>query len=190
LLSAGDVLRALGNGPEYAEAGTYGVAGFGGSERVFHALARPEEEVIPTGEELGIGFVPWSPLSVKFLTGWIGAQTRFAEGDFRRTETRFAPENLPNNLALVELIRSWAERKNATPAQIALAWLMAKKPWIVPIPGTTYKDHMLQNISAAEVRSTEIELAELNDALANIEIRGKRLPDVVQSYSGVEAPNS
>ncbi|MDP4531295.1 aldo/keto reductase [Marinobacter salarius] len=148
----------------------------------------PEEEVIPTCEELGIGFVPWSPLGVQFLTGWIDAQTRFAEGDFRRTETRFAPDNLPHNLALVELIKIWAERKNAAPAQIALAWLMAKKPWIVPIPGTTSKDHMLQNIGAAGVRFTTSELSELNDAIAGIEIRGKRLPDVVQAYSGVEAP--
>lgn len=148
----------------------------------------PEEEVIPTCEELGIGFVPWSPLGVQFLTGWIDAQTRFAEGDFRRTETRFAPDNLPHNLALVELIEIWAERKNAAPAQIALAWLMAKKPWIVPIPGTTSKDHMLQNIGAAGVRFTTSELSELNDAIAGIEIRGKRLPDVVQAYSGVEAP--
>lgn len=148
----------------------------------------PEEEVIPTCEELGIGFVPWSPLGVQFLTGWIDAQTRFAEGDFRSTETRFAPENLPHNLALVELIKTWGERKNGAPAQIALAWLMAKKPWIVPIPGTTSKDHMLQNIGAAGVRFTTSELSELNDAIAGIEIRGKRLPDVVQAYSGVEAP--
>lgn len=148
----------------------------------------PEDEVIPTCEELGIGFVPWSPLGVQFLTGWIDAQTRFAEGDFRSTETRFAPENLPHNLALVELIKTWAERKSAAPAQIALAWLMAKKPWIVPIPGTTSKDHMLQNIGAAGLGFTASELAELNDAIAEIDIRGKRLPDVVQAYSGVEAP--
>ena len=97
----------------------------------------PEEEVLPLCEELGIGFVPWSPLGVGFLTGAIDARTRFAEGDIRGIETRFSPENLPHNLALVELVKDWAERKQATPAQIALAWLMAQKPWIVPIPGTT-----------------------------------------------------
>lgn len=150
----------------------------------------PEDEVIPTCEELGIGFVPWSPLGVQFLTGWIDEQTRFAEGDFRRTETRFSPENLAHNLALVELIKDWGARKDAAPGQIALAWLMAKKPWIVPIPGTTNKDHMLQNIGAADVRLTASEMAELSDAIADIDIRGKRLPDAVQQYSGVEAPQA
>lgn len=148
----------------------------------------PEDEVIPTCEELGIGFVPWSPLGVQFLTGWIDEQTRFAEGDFRSTETRFSPDNLAHNLALVELVKEWAARKGAAPGQIALAWLMAKKPWIVPIPGTTNKDHMLQNIGAADVHFTPSELTELNEAISDIEIRGKRLPDVVQQYSGVEAP--
>ena len=105
----------------------------------------PEEQVIPLCEELGIGFVPWSPLGVGFLTGAIDARTRFAEGDIRSVESRFSPENLPHNLALVALVKDWAERKQATPAQIALAWLMAQKPWIVPIPGTTQMAHMLEN---------------------------------------------
>ena len=109
----------------------------------------PEEEVIPLCEELGIGFVPWSPLGVGFLTGAIDAKTRFADGDIRGVESRFSPENLPHNLALVDLVKNWAERKQATPAQIALAWLMAQKPWIVPIPGTTQMAHMLENIGAA-----------------------------------------
>jgi len=148
----------------------------------------PEKEVIPTCEELGIGFVPWSPLGAQFLSGAIDANTRFAPGDIRGVESRFSPENLPNNLALVELLERWAERKQATPAQIALAWLMAQKPWIVPIPGTTQMAHMLQNIGAADVRFTSTELAELNAAVSAIQIRGARLPDQVLVFSGVEAP--
>jgi aryl-alcohol dehydrogenase-like predicted oxidoreductase len=148
----------------------------------------PEKEVIPTCEELGIGFVPWSPLGVQFLTGWIDANTRFAPGDIRGIESRFSPENLPHNLALVDLVKSWAKRKEATPAQIALAWLMAQKPWIVPIPGTTVMAHMLENSGAAAVHFTPAEIAELNAAVGAIEIRGQRLPDAVLVFSGVEAP--
>jgi aryl-alcohol dehydrogenase-like predicted oxidoreductase len=148
----------------------------------------PEEEVIPTCEELGIGFVPWSPLGVGFLTGAIDARTRFAPGDIRGVEPRFSPENLPHNLALVDLVKSWAERKQATPGQVALAWLLAQKPWIVPIPGTTQMAHMLENTGAADVQFTPEELAELNASLAGVEIRGQRLPDGVLSMSGVEAP--
>jgi aryl-alcohol dehydrogenase-like predicted oxidoreductase len=148
----------------------------------------PEDAVIPLCEELGIGFVPWSPLGVQFLTGAIDANTRFADGDIRQVESRFSPENLPHNLALVNLVKKWAERKNATPAQIALAWLMAQKPWIVPIPGTTQMTHMLENIGAAGVRLTPSELAELNASLSAIQIRGARLPDRVLVFSGVEAP--
>ena len=148
----------------------------------------PEAEVIPTCEALDIGFVPWSPLGVQFLTGWIDAQTRFAPGDIRGNESRFSPENLPHNLALVEVVRSWAQRKSATPAQIALAWLMAQKPWIVPIPGTTVMAHMMENSGAAAVRFTGAEIAELNAAVRAIEIRGQRLPDAVLAFSGVEAP--
>ena len=148
----------------------------------------PEEEVIPLCEELGIGFVPWSPLGVAFLTGAIDAETRFAPGDFRGTETRFAPENLSHNLALVNVVKDWAERKQATPAQIALAWLMAQKPWIVPIPGTTQMSHMLDNSGTEAVRFTPGELAELNAAIRAIEVKGQRLPEQVQVMSGVEAP--
>lgn len=148
----------------------------------------PEKEVIPLCEELGIGFVPWSPLGVQFLTGAIDANTRFAAGDIRGVESRFSPENLPHNLALVELVKRWAERKSATPGQIALAWLMAQKPWIVPIPGTTQMAHMLENTGATEVRFTSTELAELNAAVSAIEIRGARLPEQVLAFSGVEAP--
>jgi aryl-alcohol dehydrogenase-like predicted oxidoreductase len=148
----------------------------------------PEKEVIPTCEELGIGFVPWSPLGVQFLTGAIDANTRFAPGDIRGVESRFSPENLPHNLTLVDLVRRWAERKNATVAKIALAWLMAQKPWIVPIPGTTQMPHMLENIGAGAIRFTPSELAELNASVSAIEIRGARLPDQVLVFSGVEAP--
>ena len=148
----------------------------------------PEKEVIPACEELGIGFVPWSPLGVQFLTGWIDANTRFAPGDIRGFESRFSPENLPHNLALVELVKGWAKRKEATPVQIALAWLMAQKPWIVPIPGTTVMAHMLENSGAAGVRFTAAELTDLNSAVRAIEIRGQRLPDAVLAFSGVEAP--
>lgn len=148
----------------------------------------PEKDVIPICEKHGIGFVPWSPLGVQFLTGWIDATTRFAPGDFRGTESRFSPENLSHNLALVDLVKKWAARKSAAPAQIALAWLMAQKPWIVPIPGTTHKEHMFQNIRAANVRFTPAELAELNTSVAAITIRGQRLPDAVQVFSDVEAP--
>jgi aryl-alcohol dehydrogenase-like predicted oxidoreductase len=148
----------------------------------------PEAEVIPLCEELGIGFVPWSPLGVGFLTGAIDEKTRFADGDIRKNESRFSPENLPHNLALVKLLQSWAERKQATGAQIALAWLMAQKPWIVPIPGTTQMAHMLENSAAGAIRFTSSELAELNASVAAISVRGARLPDAVQVFSNVEAP--
>lgn len=148
----------------------------------------PEELVIPICQELGIGFVPWSPLGVGFLAGAIDANTRFADGDIRKVESRFSPENLPGNLALVTLAKTWAARKSATPAQIALAWLMAQKPWIVPIPGTTQMAHMLENIGAATVRFTAPELAELNASVSAIKVGGARLPDQVLVFSGVEAP--
>jgi aryl-alcohol dehydrogenase-like predicted oxidoreductase len=144
--------------------------------------------VLATCEELGIGFVPWSPLGVQFLTGWIDANTRFAPGDIRGSESRFSPENLPHNLQLVALLKRWAERKQATPAQVALAWLLGQKPFIVPIPGTTVVSHMLENAGAADVRLTTGELAELNAAVRAIEIRGERLPAPVLAFSGVEAP--
>lgn len=148
----------------------------------------PEKSQLSVCEELGIGFVPWSPLGVQFLTGWIGENTRFASGDIRAIETRFDPENLAHNLQIVELLKSWAEKKNAAPGQIALAWLLARKPWIVPIPGTTSADHMLQNTGAAHLHLTTSEMNELTAALDAIKVQGKRLPDAVQVYSDVEAP--
>ncbi len=148
----------------------------------------PEQEVLGLCEELGIGFVPWSPLAVGFLTGAIDDRTRFAEGDIRAVEGRFAPDNLPQNLALVALVKTWAERKQATPAQIALGWLMAQKPWIVPIPGTTQMAHLLDNVGAGAVQFLPEDIAELNAAVRAIKIRGERLPEAVLVYSGVEAP--
>ena len=148
----------------------------------------PEKEVLPLCQELGIGFVPWSPLGVGFLTGAIDQNTRFAEGDIRRIEPRFSPETRANNLALVRLVKSWAERKNTTPARIAMAWLLAQKPWIVPIPGTTQMAHMVDNIGAAEVTFSADELQALNAGLAAITVQGERLPPAVLVYSGVEAP--
>lgn len=148
----------------------------------------PEEDVLATCKELGIGFVSWSPLGVGFLNGAIDANTRFADGDIRKIETRFAPENLEHNLHLVELLKAWATRKNATTGQVALAWLLAQQPWIVPIPGTTQMAHMLENIGAAKLRFTAAEIAELDAAVRAFQVRGKRLPDAVQVFSGVEAP--
>jgi aryl-alcohol dehydrogenase-like predicted oxidoreductase len=148
----------------------------------------PEKEVIPTCEELGIGFVPWSPFGQQFLTGWIDANTRFAPGDFRSGVSRFSPENLPRNLQLVTLVKQSAERKGAAPSQIALAWLLAQKPFIVPIPGTTVTAHMVENTGATGVRFTSDEIAELNAAARAIEIKGQRLPDGISALSGLEAP--
>lgn len=147
-----------------------------------------EDGVLDVCEELGIGFVPWSPLGVGFLTGAIDAFTRFADGDIRQSETRFSPENVPANLALVDLLNTWAERKEAALGQIALAWLMAQKPWIVPIPGSTQMAHMLENIGADAVKFTPAEITRLNRAVAAIEVQGARLPDGLLSLSGVEAP--
>ena len=148
----------------------------------------PEAELLPLCNELGIGFVAWSPLGVGFLTGAIDAQTAYAPGDIRGGETRFARENVTANLALVALLRRWAAAKRATPAQIALAWLLAQKPWIVPIPGTTQMAHMVENSAAAAIRFTPAEVRELNTTVAAIAVRGDRLPPAVQAVSGVEAP--
>jgi aryl-alcohol dehydrogenase-like predicted oxidoreductase len=148
----------------------------------------PEEVIIPLCEELGIGFVCWSPLGVGFLVGAIDENTRFAPGDIRGNEARFSPENLPNNMALVNLIKSWATKKQATPAQISLAWLMAQKPWIVPIPGTTQMAHMLDNIGGNDVKLTANDLTQFNQELSGISIKGLRLPQAVLNFSNVEAP--
>ena len=148
----------------------------------------PEAQVLPLCEELGIGFVAWSPLGMGFLAGTITANSRFGQQDFRAMVPRFAPENLPANMPLVTLVRDWAQRKNATPAQIALAWLLTRKPWIVPIPGTTNVAHLEENVGAAAVVFSPAELAELDAAVQAIPIRGARLPPPVLSGTGVEAP--
>lgn len=148
----------------------------------------PEETILPLCEELGIGFVPWSPLGVGFLTGAIDANTSFAPGDIRGRESRFSKENLPNNLALVEVLKKWAIKKNATPGQISLAWLLAQKPWIVPIPGTTQMVHMLENIKAEQVKFTADELKQFNTEIDAVKILGERLPANVLQFSNVEAP--
>jgi aryl-alcohol dehydrogenase-like predicted oxidoreductase len=150
----------------------------------------PEAQVLPLCEELGIGFVCWSPLGMGFLAGAVRADSRFESApvlDFRAISPRFAPEVLPANMALVELVRSWAQRKNASPAQLALTWLLAQKPWIVPIPGTTNMAHMEENLGANAISFTADELAQLNAAVAAVHIQGERLPPAVMQMSGVEA---
>lgn len=147
-----------------------------------------DKDMIPLCEELGIGFVSWSPLGVGFLTGAIDANTRFAQGDIRGGESRFSPENIPNNLALVALLKEWGIKKQATPGQISLAWLLAQKPWIVPIPGTTQMAHMQENIGSDAVKFTSGEWQQFNNELEAIQIAGERLPPFVQALSGVESP--
>lgn len=148
----------------------------------------PESQVLPLCEELGIGFVPWSPLGMGFLAGTVSARTRFAEGDFRATVPRFAPDALPPNMALVRLVQAWARRKNVTPAQLSLAWLTSRKPWIVPIPGTTNMAHLEENVAAASVTFSGAELKELDSALSAIQVQGARLSPAVLAATGVEAP--
>lgn len=150
----------------------------------------PEAQLLPLCEELGIGFVCWSPLGMGFLAGTVGADRRFEtapEPDFRAAVPRFAPDALPANMALVDLVRTWAQRKNTTPAQLALAWLLAQKPWIVPIPGTTQLPHMEENIRASSIAFSASELLELNAAVATIHVRGERLPPAVLAMSGVDS---
>ena len=143
----------------------------------------PEPEVLPTCEELGIGFVPWSPLGQGFLTGKIDASTKFDSTDFRARFPRFTEEARKANLALVDLLNQIAQRRNATPAQIALAWLLAQKPWIVPIPGTTKVPRLVENIGAASVELTPEDLAEINTAASRVPIQGDRLPESILRMS-------
>lgn len=148
----------------------------------------PEKVIVPLCEELGIGFVCWSPLGVGFLTGAIDGNSRFAPGDIRGMETRFSPENLLRNMALVDLVKKWAVQKQVMPGQVSLAWLLAQKPWIVPIPGTTQMVHMQENIGADDIRFTADELKQFDAELSKIEIKGERLPKMVLDFSDVEAP--
>jgi aryl-alcohol dehydrogenase-like predicted oxidoreductase len=145
---------------------------------------QPEEAVLPTLEELGIGFVPFSPLGKGFLTGKINEQTKFDSTDFRNTVPRFNPENRKANQTLVDLLSRFAEQKKATPAQIALAWLLAKKPWIVPIPGTTKLHRLEENLGAAEVELTPEDLREIESASSNIKVEGARYPERLEQMSG------
>lgn len=144
---------------------------------------RPEEEVLPVCEELGIGFVPYSPLGKGFLAGKIDDSTRFDDTDFRSRLPRFSPEALRQNRALVELLEKFGQRRKATPAQVALAWLLAQKPWIVPIPGTTKLARLEENLRAAEIEFTPEELRELDEASSRIPIHGARYPEEIEQWS-------
>ena len=146
---------------------------------------KPEQEVIPTLEELGIGFVPYSPLGRGFLTGKIDESTKFESTDFRSTLPRFAPEALKANQALIDLLASIAKRKNATPAQIALAWLLAQKPWIVPIPGTTKLSRLEENIGAVSIELTPGDLQEIDAAASKIKVVGDRYPERMEKMTGL-----
>jgi aryl-alcohol dehydrogenase-like predicted oxidoreductase len=145
---------------------------------------QPEEEVLPTLEELGIGFVPFSPLGKGFLTGKIDEQTTFDSTDFRNVVPRFTEENRKRNLAFVEWLKSFAERRSATPAQIALAWLLAQKPWIAPIPGTTKRHRLLENLGSAQIELTADDIRDINNAVSQIEVHGERYPEAAQKLVG------
>jgi aryl-alcohol dehydrogenase-like predicted oxidoreductase len=145
---------------------------------------KPEQEVIPTLAELGIGFVPYSPLGKGFLTGKINESTTFDSSDFRNTVPRFAPEARKANRAIVDLLSQIAQRKKATPAQIALAWLLAQKPWIVPIPGTTKLARLEENIEALSVNLTPDDLGEIESASAHIQVQGARYPEHLEQMTG------
>jgi aryl-alcohol dehydrogenase-like predicted oxidoreductase len=144
----------------------------------------PEQEVLPTLEELGIGLVPFSPLGKGFLTGKIDDTTRFDPTDFRNIVPRFSEENRKANLAFVEWLKTFAVRKSATPAQIALAWLLAQKPWIVPIPGTTKKHRLDENLGAAAIQLSPDDLREIEQAVSRIEVQGARYPEHLQKMVG------
>jgi len=145
----------------------------------------PENEILPTLEELGIGFVCFSPLGAGFLTGTIDEHTAFDKTDFRTVVPRFTPEALKANMALVDLVRGVATRKAATPAQIALAWLLAKKPWIVPIPGTTKPHRLRENLGAMELELSVSELHEIDTAVSKIPLQGARLPEGALKMTGL-----
>ena len=144
----------------------------------------PEKEVIPALEELGIGFVPYSPLGKGFLTGKIDENAKFDSTDFRSTLPRFTPEALKANQALIDLLGSIGERKKATPAQISLAWLLAQKPWIAPIPGTTKLQRLDENIGAVSVELTPDDLRDINDAASKITVQGARYPEKLEQMTG------
>jgi aryl-alcohol dehydrogenase-like predicted oxidoreductase len=144
----------------------------------------PEAELLPTLEELGVGFVPFSPLGAGFLTGKIDENTKFDPTDFRNSVPRFSPEARRANLALVEVLKAVAERKRATPAQIALAWLLAQKPWIVPIPGTTKLHRLEENLGAINLELTATDLSEITAEASKIKVQGERLPEAALKMTG------
>jgi len=144
----------------------------------------PEREILPTLEELGIGFVPFSPLGKGFLTGTIDDKTTFEPTDFRNVVPRFTEENRKVNVAFVEWLKTFAARKNATPAQIALAWLLAQKPWIVPIPGTTKHHRLDENLGAANIQLTAADFREIDRAASQIEVHGARYPEALLKMVG------
>lgn len=146
---------------------------------------RPEEEVLPTFKKLGIGFVPFSPLGKGFLTGKIDENAEFASNDIRTTIPRFTPENRKANQAMIDLLNGIADRKQATPAQIALAWLLAQKPWIVPIPGTRRLERLEENLGAAAVELTADDLREIESAASNITVQGERYPEHLERMTGL-----
>jgi aryl-alcohol dehydrogenase-like predicted oxidoreductase len=146
---------------------------------------KPEQEVIPTLEELGIGLVPYSPLGKGFLTGKIDKNAKFESTDFRSTLPRFKPEALTANQALIDLLGGIAKRKNATPAQIALAWLLAQKPWIAPIPGTTKLNRLEENIGAVSVQLTPEDLRDIDAAASKIKVEGDRYPERLEKMTGL-----
>lgn len=146
---------------------------------------RPEEALLPALEELGIGFVPFSPLGKGFLTGTVSKEAKFEKSDFRSIVPRFTPEALEANQALVDLLKRVAEQKKATAAQIALAWLLAQKPWIVPIPGTTKLSRLEENIAATSIELTQDELKSIDNTLAQIEVTGERYPEELEKRTGL-----
>ena len=146
---------------------------------------KPEEEIIPTLEELGIGFVPYGPLGKGFLTGKMDENTKLSDNDFRKSFPHFSPEAMKANQALVDLLNEVAQQKNATPAQIALAWLLAQKPWIAPIPGTTKLHRLEENLGGAAVDLSLQDLEQINGAAAKIEIEGNRYPEAIDKLTGL-----
>ncbi|MDR6917963.1 aryl-alcohol dehydrogenase-like predicted oxidoreductase [Pseudomonas sp. 3296] len=145
----------------------------------------PEHELLAVLEELGIGFVPFSPLGAGFLTGQIDENTQFDASDFRNVVPRFSPEARKANLALVDVVKAVAERKHATPAQVALAWLLAQKPWIVPIPGTTKQHRLEENLGAVDLELTGDDLSVINEQMAQIQVHGERLPESALKMTGL-----
>jgi aryl-alcohol dehydrogenase-like predicted oxidoreductase len=145
----------------------------------------PEDDVLPVLEELGIGFVPFSPLGAGFLTGQIDENTKFDPSDFRNHVPRFSPEARKANMALVHAVQAAAQRKGAAPAQIALAWLLAQKPWIVPIPGTTKISRMEENVGAVDVQLTQVDLQQIEEATSKLSLEGTRLPEAMLKMTGI-----